>query len=207
MLENYYKDEAGVIHQINKKPFVYDQAYVAQRYPTYEDKCINMAHLRLGCIVGALGQPPKSLLEVGYGAGYFLDLCTNVVDRCYGHDISGWPIPTKATFVNTMMGSHYDVICFYDVLEHFDDITFIKQLDVNYIVISVPECHYVNDAWFEAWKHRRPDEHLHHFNKDALNNFFFKHGYYCEHMSNIEDIIRTPVDGRGNIITGIFSKL
>ena len=47
-----------------------------------------------------------------------------------------------------------------------------------------------NDEWFESWKHRKPDEHLWHFNRDSLNKFMERMGYVMISSTNIEDTIR-----------------
>ena len=66
-----------------------------------------------------------------------------------------------------MFNQFYDIITFYDSLEHFEEIEFVKKLKCNYICISVPNCHYKNDEWFRNWKHRKPNEHLWHFNSKS----------------------------------------
>jgi primosomal protein N'' len=93
------------------------------------------------------------------------------------------------------------------VLEHFDNIYEIKNLKTKYVLISVPECHHPSDKWFEEWKHRRPDEHLWHFDKNALQNFFAEIGYEMVAISNIEDAIRKPVTSLSNILTCLFRKI
>ena len=71
----------------------------------------------------------------------------------------------------------YDIITFFDSLEHFEDIEFVKDLKCSAICISVPYCYYKDDAWFEEWKHRRPNEHLWHFDKNSLENFMRRMGF------------------------------
>ena len=46
-----------------------------------------------------------------------------------------------------------------------EGLEFVKKLKCKYILISVPCCHYYSDDWFKNWKHRRPDEHIFHFNE------------------------------------------
>ena len=76
------------------------------------------------------------------------------------------------------------------------------------ICISVPDCHYPNDEWFEKWKHRRPNEHLWHFNKDSLEKFMERMGYVLVSHSSIEDTIRKNSNQeQTNILTCVFKKL
>jgi len=206
MLENYKRDALGVIHQIKSNKYDYNADYVNNSYNTYGDLPKLISHLRLGFIMGGIGRYPTSILDVGYGNGDFLKLCSGVIPECYGNDVSGYPMPEKCEFVDNIFQKEYDVVTFFDVLEHFDDPNVISKLKCKYIVVSVPWCHYFSDEWFENWKHRRVDIHLHHFNDDALVNFMDINDFECVTLTNIEDIIRKPVDMNPNILTGIFKK-
>ena len=107
MLDNYEKDSYGVVKQINCSPFLYDYSY-ADNYNLLPTNDI-MSHLRLGYIVGSLGKMPESILDVGYGNGAFLNLAKNY-SKCYGHDISHYPIPEGVEFVKDISQKHFDVI-------------------------------------------------------------------------------------------------
>jgi len=207
MLENYIKDELGVIHQVESKPYDYNADYVNNSYNTYGDLPKLMSYLRLGNIIGAIDRYPTSILDVGYGNGDFLKLCSEVVPECFGNDVSGYPMPENCKFVKDILQEHYDVITFFDVLEHFESIDFVSKLRCNYVVVSVPWCHYLSDEWFENWKHRREDIHLHHFNARALMGFMKKNDFKVISLTNIEDVIRKPVDNYENILTGVFEKI
>lgn len=202
MLENYTKDHNGIIKQINYKQFVYDVDY-SSRYDKYTTNN-DISHLRLGYLIGSIGKIPNSILDVGYGNGAFLNTAKKIT-KCYGHDISNYPIPENVEFVRDIFNSHYEVICFFDVLEHYPDIYFLDKLNCDYLIISLPECHYFSDEWFKNWKHRRPDEHLWHFNKISLENFIKEQGYDLINFSNVEDIIR-PGIRHSNILSGVFKK-
>ena len=116
-------------------------------------------------------------------------------------------IPSKIKTVNTIFDGHYDVISFFDSLEHFDDIYFLDKLQCDYICISVPWCHNFNDEWFENWKHRRPDEHLWHFDEKSLRRFVESQNYEYVNHTNIEDSIRKTEYSYPNILTSIFKKV
>lgn len=205
MLDNYEKLPNGVIKQIDRKPFQYDVEY-SNYYNKLGEIGVRMAYLRLGHLIGSLGFIPDSILDVGYGNGDFISSATNIVPNCYAHDVSNYPVPDGVEFIEDITDFKVDVITFYDVLEHYEDIYDITKLNAEYIVVSLPNCHYFNDEWFENWKHRKPDEHLWHFDKDALVTFMDEVGYDVINLSNFEDTIRKPIDDKSNILTGIFKK-
>lgn len=206
-MEEYYKDEQGVIHQKTPKSFVYDEAYI-QKYFDYGEKENYLSYLRLGYLLGTINYKIDSILDIGYGSGSFLKACTNYIPKCYGHDISGVKVPDGITFIENIYENEYDVITFFDVLEHFVDIDIIGKLKCNYIMISLPWCYnYDNKIWFHSWKHRKPNEHLHHFDKASLIKFFEKHNFNYVASSNIEDTIRKDNNNpETNILTAVFKK-
>lgn len=207
-LKDYTFLPNGVIKQINiNKKRVYDKNYVNTSYNTYGDKVKTISGLRLGYLIGSINKIPNSILDVGYGNGDFLNLAKSYIPNCYGSDISGYPVPEGITFVDSIFNSFYDVICFFDVLEHFDDIYDVRKLNCEYVFISVPWCHYFSDEWFLNWKHLRPDEHLWHFNDTSLATFFNECGYSLVNKSNIEDSVRCNNQPYQNILTCVFKKI
>jgi len=206
ILDNYTQLENGVIRQVNRKPFIYGAEYT-KGYEKYgiEKKC--MSYLRLGYIIGSIGKIPNKILDVGYGQGHFLDVAKNIIPNCFGNDITNeCPLPEKCTFVNNIYEETYDVITFFDVLEHFEDIYDIKNLKTEYIVVSMPWCTYKGAEWFESWKHRRPNEHLWFFNDESLTNFMEEVGFARVNTCNVEDAIRKDRNNNPNILAGIFRK-
>ena len=165
-----------------------------------------MSNLRLGNIIGSISKVPKSILDIGYGSGNFLETAKNLIPYCYGNDISGYTIPPGCEFVSDIFNQYFEVITFFDSLEHFDDIYFLNALKCNYIVISLPWCHYFDDDWFENWKHRKPDEHLWHFNSTSLTRFMKSQGFVTINITDIEDSIRKHGFSYSNILTGVFKK-
>lgn len=207
MLENYKQLKNGVITQIEKNPINYGFEY-SNKYNNYGELASRISHLRLGYLLGNVkGTTPTSLLDVGYGNGAFLKVASQVIPDCYGNDTTNeYPLPNGVKFTNSIFDRHYDVITMFDVLEHFDDIYDIAKLQCNYLYVSMPWCHYFSDDWFESWKHRRPDEHLFHFNDTSLINFMKEVGFKCLSISNLEDCVRTPIDMHNNILSGFFSR-
>lgn len=208
MLDKYIKHSNGVIQQSSlfNKAVEYNYEYVHQRYDKYQEKTEGMSCLRLGYIVSCLGKMPQSVLDVGYGNGSFLRRCRTVIPECYGHDISNYKLPEGCLFANDILSQFFNVVTFFDSLEHFLDISFVSKIQCQYLVISVPWCHYFSDDWFVTWKHRRPDEHLWHFNLDALVTFMNEQDFNLLNYSNVEDAIRGTIQGNSNILTACFVK-
>lgn len=207
MLENYEKLDDGRIKQIKSKPFVYDFSY--SNVYNSEGYLLNsklISYLRFGYLVGSIGKIPESILDVGYGNGQFLSVCFNQISECFGYDVSDYETPVGIQRSESMFDRFYDVITFFDSLEHFNDISFVKDLKCNYVCISLPYCHYFSDEWFKIWKHRKPDEHLWHFNESALITFMQNSGYTKINISNIEDNVRKSGHLYQNILVGIFKK-
>lgn len=203
MLANYHRLKSGVIKQVEIIPFEYNKKYIQDTYDTYGDGRIQMAWLRIGHILGNIGGF-DTLLDVGYGNGDFLKAAVKVA-QCYGYEINGYEIPEGCTFADDWQEQDVDVMTFFDVLEHIPDLAFMRHLRAKYVVISVPDCLYHSDEWFENWKHRKPNEHLWHFNEDSLTRFMEENGYICMELNNVEDCIR--IHHEKNILTGIFKKL
>jgi len=205
MIENYKKLNNGVIQQINVNKINYNHNYI-NIYNTYGEKALRMSYLRFGYIIGSIGRIPYNILDIGYGNGDFLKVCSSMC-KCYGNDISNYQLPKNVEFVEDIFKNEYDVITFFDSLEHFEDIDFIKDLKCNYIVISLPWCHYYNDDWFKNWKHRKENEHLYHFNLKSLTNFMKENNFKLVNSSNIEDSIRKNKQTEENILTACFKKI
>lgn len=207
MLHNYEKMPSGVIRQINREPFNYDFNY-SNAYNNLGNLGMQMANLRLGFLLGNFRfEIPESILDVGYGNGDFLKAASSIIPNCYGNDTSNhYPLPEGTTYTESICDKHYTVITMFDVLEHLPDIYTIKDLKCDYLYVSMPWCHNFSDEWFDTWKHRKPNEHLYHFNDQSLINFMDEVGFDCYNISNIEDSIRKPVDSNKNILTGFFRK-
>ena len=207
MLENYTRLDNGVIQQINVEKIIYNYDY-SNKYNNYGEKANYISYLRLGVLLGLLKKTPVSLVDVGYGNGAFLKACKDTIPNLYGCDISEYPVPEGCTKIDIKDISNVDVVCFFDSLEHFDNLSFVKDLDTEYIFISVPWCHYLSDDWFKNWYHRRENEHLYHFNEESLRKFFDESGYDCVYTGCYEDIIRVnpTVKPLQNILSGLFIK-
>lgn len=208
MIQNYELTQDGVIKQQTKKNYLYDKEYSDSRYSVFNDRG-NILNLRLGYIIGSIGKIPKSLMDVGYGNGDFLDSCSDFISKLYGNDIQpAYPLKDGIIFVDNITEQEVEVITFFDSLEHFDDIEWVKDLKCQYVIISLPWCYNgLDDKWFLNWKHRKPDEHLYHFNEISLEAFMNRQGFELVNFCNIEDKIRIDKTLTPNILTGCFKKI
>jgi hypothetical protein len=209
MLENYKKlSTTGVIRQVDVEPIVYDEKYVVHYNAGLGGLSNELSCLRLGAILGCLNQPINKILDVGYGDGNFLEWASKVVEGCYAYDSSpAYPLPSnRLKMVNDTTSNYYDVVTFFNSLEHMPDIDFLENLRCKYVIITVPWCHYFSDDWFKGWKHRKPNEHIWHFNDESLNRMMRSKGYSSVYYSNLEDIIRGEKIGYPSYLTAVFSK-
>lgn len=207
MLKGYEMLSNGVIKQTDNTPITYDKSYIQNSYNVYGEKTRNMSYMRFGFIVGSVPQKIKSICDIGYGNGDFLNVCKEYIEDCYGYDITGYELDPKIKIVKNFDDICADVVTFFDSLEHFENIDFIKDLKAKYVCVSLPSCNYpMEDAWFDTWKHRRYNEHIYHFNTESLIKFFAENGYKVLKANNIEDVIRKDPNNKPNIITAIFEK-
>ena len=102
-----------------------------------------------------------------------------------------------------------DVVTFFDSLEHLPDLSFLRDLKASRIVVTVPWCH-ANEMgleWFRTWKHRKPDEHLWHFDLPALLGTMRDHGWLSmKYAGHPEDEVRGSLNGLGNTLTAVFVR-
>jgi hypothetical protein len=202
MLTGYTKLSNGVIFQSDLNcTMKYDDNYIEKSYK--EDAMLNIAYLRFGFLLGA-GVEKGSILDVGYGFGHFLKLCKKFGFDTYGievnqHDISDFA--KKGSF-----DQYYDTITFFDSLEHFKSIDFVKNLKCKNLIISLPWCHYHSDEWFKNWKHRKYGEHLWHFSEKSLSKFLQENNFEILSVSNFEDVLRTPATDDKNILTIVAKR-
>lgn len=201
-----YQCDAFGIHQLNPQPFTYDHSYI-HTYNTeaYKRGSDILQALRLGFVIGAHGEVPTSIQDHGYGNGDFMLTAKSIVHKVMGCDVTGVLIPGCEVSDKRM---YADVWTFWDCLEHQQDLSFLRQALAQTICISLPWCHELpGTEWFDNdYKHRKPDEHLHHFNPLTLATLFGHYGWKCIAQSNHEDIIRVSTHGRENILSMAFVR-
>lgn len=203
-MEIYETDKYGIIHQKEHNKFIKDYGEERNRYGEISNY---LSYLRLGFIQGIIDTTNcKSILDAGFGNGDFLRACQHHFDICAGYDLFYDYLPKNCIKQEYLLEKYYDIITFFDSLEHFEDIDFIDKLKCKYVVISVPNCISSDIDWFMNWKHRRPDEHLHHFSEQALTSFLTDNGYNIVKVSYFEDSIRKDLNLPNNILTVVGQK-
>jgi hypothetical protein len=211
LLENYHLDELGIIHQSTRNPKVYDAAYLTY-YEGLRDRTIKLGYQRLGWVLGILRRLPKSVLEIGYGLGTFLEAAKLAgVGHCAGCDVAEYPLPPGCVFIDweAALSETWDVTVLFDVLEHIPDLTFLGRLSTSALAVAVPFCRWreFGDDWFRSWRMRLPDEHLHHFDPESLGALMNHHGYRCIDLNNFEDGLRLREgESAPSIICGFFER-
>lgn len=187
---------------------IYDHAYVA-RYENYPQD--NLSRIRAE-LVYRHAPGAFNVLDVGCGTGAFLGAMQMLNPKMglYGHDISPYPLPGFITRIGPDWHlQEWDVVTFFDSLEHFDSLDFVAKLRAKTVVVSLPWYHpYFGWEWFARWKHRRPGEHLWHFTPSALSILFRQAQLEAVYLGNPEDAVRRPEpDAQGpNILTMVFRR-
>jgi hypothetical protein len=204
---HYEIDRFGVIVQTDPRPYTYDAAY-SSTYDTeaYRRESEKLQALRLGFVIGACGGVPDSLLDVGYGNGAFMLFAKQVIPDVMGSDITGVDVP-GCKIVDGMPPA--DAITFWDVLEHFPNVDFLADLPHEVLCVSLPYCHFHTEGpeWFaEKYKHRKPDEHIRHFDDQSLVSMMRHYGWQVTAISSHEDIVRKSTHGLQNILTMAFKR-
>ena len=91
----------------------------------------------------------RDLGDVGYGDGNFLSKAKSVVQDCFGYDIPPvFPLPQGVKRIDNITGAYYDVVTFYNSLEHMPELDFLQKIQCKYLVVTVPWCHYFSEEWF-----------------------------------------------------------
>jgi hypothetical protein len=211
MIENYKKLAEGHWFQsvqTGASPD-YKSDYSKNSYDTYGTNDV-MSELRYNLIRNTIGNF-DSICDYGYGNGAFMKHCVRQNKDVYGYDISDYPTPLGSIRTVIPDSLEVDVMTFFDSIEHLNQrnlVKFLKTKKVKHLVISVPWFHEsLGSEWFRTWKHRRENEHFHHFDSSGLINLLIASNYKIQFVGNPEDVVRIPVDNYPNILTVIASKI
>lgn len=152
----------------------------------------------------------SSICDFGYGNGAFINHCRLKSHKTYAYDISDYPPPYGVHRVHNIDELEVDVMTFFDSIEHVEDedlVSFLNKKKTKYFVISVPWFHeFLGTEWFENWKHRKPNEHFHHFDVHGIIGLLSDANCDILHVGNEEDQIRKSVDQWPNILTVIAKR-
>lgn len=202
----YRITDDGVIHQLRPQPFIYDAEYSAI-YDTesYRRQSDILQSARLAFANACHGRPIKSLIDSGFGNGAFLSFAKQSVESATGLDVTDVMVPDGCFKTDRLFP--VDCCTYFDVIEHIHDLHFVRYIPAETIVISLPYCHYhaAGAEWFETWHHRKVNEHVHHFDLNALTRFMYDNDWKRVAWGS-EDIVRKPRDARQNILLAGFKR-
>lgn len=186
----------------------YNQKYF-DKLKSYENTSIGtkLIKTRLKLISWAIKYLKKdrksvSLIDIGSGSGYLLDNLK--IEKKYGYDINpasrNW-LKKQGLWVDINKDVSFDIICFFDVLEHLNEPDgLIKRFHKGtVIIISIPI--FKNIEKVKDSKHYRPDEHYHYFTEYGIVLYMKQCGYRMILKNNDETLC-----GREDIMTFVFEK-
>jgi len=177
---------------------VYDADYVGRyaAYPTDEMSLLRVGFLKAHVSTGRL-------LDVGYGNGAFLRTAQAAGFETFGHEIHGGDFGIDEVNIRTD-SSLWDVVTFFDSLEHFPDFEVVRSLvrRSRFVLVSLP-LYPPEFPAIRTWKHYKPGEHLHYFSRESLRRLV---GQELIMASNLEDVIRRPSNCHQNILTCLFAN-
>lgn len=185
--------------------------YDAQYAHQYDSRPVKeMSELRWNFIQSNLKLPAGSrVLDVGYGNGAFLKRAREADMRIFGLDVhkEDFGIPV----VDFDTPQDYDLVCFFDSLEHFPDFAPILRLGTQNVIVSIPCTPDFILTEPTKWRHFKPGEHLHYFSPSSLDLFMRNWGFPKRAaQGHPEDALRgkLTVDGRryDNIYTAIYTS-
>lgn len=201
----YEIDQYG-IHQLNPEPFTYDHSYV-HTYNTeaYKRGSDMLNAMRFAWAQGVHGSDVLSIHDHGYGNGDFMLMAIQSGCKVMGSDVTGIKVVgCEIVPFNTAA----NVWTFWDCIEHIPDWSFLWTARCETICISLPWCwHEPGTEWFDSiYKHRKPNEHVHHFNAITLSAMMERYGWHHVALSTHEDIIRKSTHGLPNILSMAFKR-
>lgn len=147
-------------------------------------------------IISSYFSEPGSILDIGCASGYFLEVALKNNWNCRGLDIvegidrfASPLIRDKIIIYKNISdiefgNSVFDIITFFDSLEHFKHPTeYIKRCrkwlkDDGLLVITVPNIEsYFSKILGKRWPHFVPEEHLYYFTKKTLSKLLVQNSF------------------------------
>lgn len=179
------------------KPHVYDKDYFL-KYKGYEDSERGVAITKARCdfvrknVVGDV-----SLLDVGIGSGDFIKAFS---EAAKGTDINPYAIEWMKSEGRWDDRETYDVVTFFDSLEHFKDFSHMLKRTNRYIFVSIPV--FDNAEEILNSKHYRKDEHFWYVSKSSFVSIMKDYGFMLIDISEFEIEL-----GREGIVSFGFEKI
>lgn len=149
------------------KPNMYDIDYIENMLRMYSKTAEDICRRRWKFVKECHAE---TVLDYGCGCGWF---------RCWRPKdvkVDSFDINKSALQTGIRRGT-YDVLCFFDVLEHLPNFTAIKDLlmKAKYVAVAVPIK--PDDIDLRDWYHFKPDEHLQVFTEETIEAIFDGYGF------------------------------
>ncbi|MEA1064730.1 methyltransferase domain-containing protein [Erwinia sp. HR93] len=139
-----------------------------------------------------------SLLDVGIGAGQFVDSRPDTL----GYDVNAagiaW-LKERGKWADLYAGE-YDALAFWDSLEHIDDPEEAVSRARECVFVSIPIFSGAEDVL--SSRHFRPDEHIWYFTHEGLIAWFERMGFACVECNREESRL-----GREGINSYAFKRV
>lgn len=194
-------DNCGHLWQENPQPITYGKEYLTSYVgrPTLELSWVRLAFLWLYAQEGRI-------LDIGYGDGEFIKQASRAGFFSLGYDAHAEDIGVPV--VKDLQPGVFDIVTMFDSFEHMPDLNEPFKAAPRMFVVTVPWLpEGVTDESIKAWRHYKPNEHLHYFTDKSLRAIFSRHGYGSVESKNIEDIIRKNPQVTPNTMTYIFRRV
>lgn len=147
---------------------IYNLNYLESMYRNYSATAKQICELRWNFIDEIINRGAHKILDYGCGCGYFRAFRPNKKELINSHDIN------KHCPQTGILGDTYDIICLWDVLEHFYDMQdinkVIEQYNIRFIALTVPIK--PDNKKMYLWKHFKPGEHLTYFTHETISILF-----------------------------------
>jgi len=182
----------------------YTAGYAAATYDSYDGS--RAAHTRAGYVAGVSRSiPGSSILDFGFGNGGFLRVMRDMGWETTGVDVHSDHPDIRRHDRSAGSVARYDVITFFDSLEHVvDPALTLKAFEFDRAIVSIPH----RPPWFwdlpRVWKHFKPGEHLHYFSSASFVRLFYD--LMCSPTcpaSHLEDCVRGPLTHGGKLFPNI----
>lgn len=183
---------------------IYDDKYFnnyAQMKETPLGKKLNEFRVTFVC---KHSRPTSEVLDYGCGAGAFVHAARHTSDlHVFGYDVMEDSVKyLRSTFcfgVPNMHHAGWDVLTFWDSLEHLQNPDEIVSLAREWVFISMPI--YNNGEHVLRSKHFKPGEHLWYWTSRGLIDFMDDCGFQCVECVDTETVL-----GREGILTYAFKR-
>lgn len=156
--------------------FDYDSDYYENMLHMYAGSAESIFKVRWEFVATAEAQV---VLDYGCGCNFL------TIFQPHGVDVDSYDIgyiePGTGYPQTGVRRDRYDLVCFFDVLEHVDwdnmpDAMIEEALQkTDWVVVSVPIR--PDGQPLEGWKHYKPGEHLTYFTVESLDAFFAARGF------------------------------